>query len=315
LAHSIDSLGSWLVILTLVVALGLVIEYTKHIKNFLVSSFKWVFSGQERPSLTTEVIGGLLITIGVAGEGGVEFRLSTLETSLRKVNDAAFTNLSTLAKTAQKSADKSADAAKQAIGSAQQANDQAGTAKARAEDVGKQTAELRKKNLGLAQQLATVEKAAFPRHLRQKEFSEYVKPFKGFPVIIETISDFEARRTASLIYTGIHMAEWQVAPVAVRVDPLSVVDFFFPGVMIDENCGPDPALDWRSPPEEAKKSNELWGACTKAYESLLDGLNENGIEARGQGFDMRNRPRNIILVRVSLKPMPGQPREKLISGP
>jgi hypothetical protein len=316
LENCINSLGHQLVFWTLVVAAGLVVEYTKPIKAFLVSVFKWTFGPGSRPHLDHVIIGGLLITIGVAAEGLVEFRASRAETDLRAANDKAFTELSTLTKNARNDARTAQQSASDATGFATKAGEEAKTANKLARAVEKQSRELRAKNLELAQELASIEKAAFPRRLRQKEFATKLKPFKGFPVSVETIADFEARRTATLIQTGLHMADWQAAPVVVRMDPNSVPDFFFPGVMIEESCEPDPALDRPgSSFEEKKKSDELWQACAEASESLVKGLNENGIEAHGPRPDPIRLPHNAIRVRVALKPMPGQPPENLIVTP
>lgn len=245
----------------------------------------------------------ILVIAGIAGE-----LLATVRTS--QLSGLVIANIEEQAGDAKTSADKAAQAADRANSSARQANIEAKVAKERAEDVGKQAAELRKQNLELAQKLATIEKGSFPRHLRQKEFAEKLKLFKSFPVLVETISDFEAERTAVLINTGIGMAGWQVNPVRVRTDSAIIEDFFFPGVMVEMNCGNEPGLDLlNSSFEERKRSFELFKACTDATESLLGGLRENGIEARGPRYG--NMPHNTIRVRVALKPVPGQPPENL----
>src|SRR6267378_8530573 len=93
LERAVDSLECWLVIWTIVVAAGLVVEYTKDVKNFLVAGFKWLFCSGTRPTLTATIFGAFLITGGVIGEGWIEFRASKVQTDLRKANDAALANL------------------------------------------------------------------------------------------------------------------------------------------------------------------------------------------------------------------------------
>jgi hypothetical protein len=83
LEATIDSLGSQLAVWTAIVALGLLIEYARPIKDFVVSCFRWVFRSGLRPSLSHVVVGGLLITIGVTMECSIEYRASRAETELR----------------------------------------------------------------------------------------------------------------------------------------------------------------------------------------------------------------------------------------
>jgi hypothetical protein len=53
-------------------------------------------SSAVRLQLTPTLIGALLITGGVVGEGWIEFRASILQTSIRAQNDAAFAGLGAL---------------------------------------------------------------------------------------------------------------------------------------------------------------------------------------------------------------------------
>jgi hypothetical protein len=71
---AITSLHNQLVFWTIIVAIGLVVEYAKPIKLFLVEALQWLFLKGKSPSLTASIIGGVLITIGVSMEGLVEFR-------------------------------------------------------------------------------------------------------------------------------------------------------------------------------------------------------------------------------------------------
>lgn len=76
---SFDCWSFWLLIATLIVVVGLVVEYFPDIRKLLT----------ERPidrMLLIEMIGGVLVTVGVAGELGVQFFQSAAETSLRDAN-------------------------------------------------------------------------------------------------------------------------------------------------------------------------------------------------------------------------------------
>jgi len=145
LEKCINSLGHWLVFWTLLVAAGLIVEYTKPIKDFVVSVFRWIFTSGNKPHLDHVIIGGLLITIGVAAEGWIEFRTSRAETDLRKVTDAAFADLSSLAKNARNDAMAAQQSAKDATGYANEAKGRALEVAAQAEELRRRTSELNTK--------------------------------------------------------------------------------------------------------------------------------------------------------------------------
>jgi hypothetical protein len=227
---------------------------------------------------------------------------------------------------AKNAADHAEQASGKASGTASRADKEAGRANQKVIAVGKDAEELRQKTRALSQELSAAEKAALPGRLQQQPFAAQLKPLNGFLVLIETIPDFEARRSAEIIRGALRMADWLVPPVVVRLDEKSVQDFFFPGVMVEDTCGPNPALDneLRSAPrssedfarireymEQQRKSVALWKACTTAAGRLVTELNANGIEAHGPRPD-NNMPLNTIRVRVALKPMPGNPPENLI---
>jgi hypothetical protein len=92
LNSTIASLHHQLVFWTIVVAIGLVIEYAKPIKNFFVDTFRWLLCGAKRPHLTAAIVGGILITIGVMMEGLIEFRASDTETKLADANERSLTD-------------------------------------------------------------------------------------------------------------------------------------------------------------------------------------------------------------------------------
>jgi hypothetical protein len=74
LETSLDSLAAWLLFWTALVVVGLIIEY--------VPEFVELRRDVKRKKLFT-LVGGVLITVGVAGELAVEFKASRVETTLR----------------------------------------------------------------------------------------------------------------------------------------------------------------------------------------------------------------------------------------
>lgn len=78
LEASFDSWSNWLAFWTVLVVLGLVIEYQPDIaKAWKSRTLDW--------STLPTVVGGFLITVGVAGELGVQFGSSTVEEQLRSI--------------------------------------------------------------------------------------------------------------------------------------------------------------------------------------------------------------------------------------
>lgn len=77
LERSIDKLGAWMELFTFLVVLGLLAEYGPEILAD-IKAHRW-------PSLA--LAGGLLITVGVAGELAIEFFAGRKETDLREINN------------------------------------------------------------------------------------------------------------------------------------------------------------------------------------------------------------------------------------
>jgi hypothetical protein len=76
LERSLDSLGAWLTVWTALVVVGLIVEFGEDLRELIVERpFKW--------RLLRGMVGGLLITVGVAGELFVQFKAAKAETELR----------------------------------------------------------------------------------------------------------------------------------------------------------------------------------------------------------------------------------------
>jgi len=101
LEASLGSLELWLALMTGLVVIGLVLEYWHEIPEVidnLKRSWSW------KPLCI--IAGAILITVGVAGELGIQFVASGKETELRKANDAVFAGLNVEAATAREEASK-----------------------------------------------------------------------------------------------------------------------------------------------------------------------------------------------------------------
>ena len=84
LESSLDSWGAWLTVATALVVAGLLIEYWHPFWDFFeqwrrpAAAFPW--------KMLMELAGGILVTVGVAGELYATYRASRIETNLRENN-------------------------------------------------------------------------------------------------------------------------------------------------------------------------------------------------------------------------------------
>jgi hypothetical protein len=298
---SLSPLGRWELIEYLGEAVVIVGVLTEYLAEFHVLQKE----EQKVQRRKLAKLGSLILLAGLAVELSGVVRTSQL-------SGALIAALNTDIGSAQASADAAATDASLARQSAQDANKALAKAQAQLQQIEQGETVLRNKNLELAQNLATLEKGTFPRNLRQKEFAEKIKSTKGPSVFIETISDFEARRTASIIASGIDMAKpnWRVNSLTIRTDEKALVDFFFPGVLVSFNC-----WDLRVTVPDVKRAKE----CTDAVGLFINALNSNGITI---GWPEKhippvanpdsNLPSDTILVRVGMKPVPGEPLGNLV---
>jgi hypothetical protein len=314
LERAIDSLGNWLVFWTIIVALGLVVEYTKDVKDFLVAGFKWLFCSGTRPTLTVTIVGALLITSGVIGEGLIEFRASNAETLLREANDGAFTNLGTLAANAKKSSDDAADDASRANASAQRANKEALIAKARAEDVEKQADELSEKTSELAKNLADAQNAELaerkkvlelenslaPRELFIERYADRtsnideLKQFGATQALVQYIPDFEAERAARFLASALEMSNWKIS----GVEPTK--EYVFDGVQV-ERYQPPSLEDPITHPETFPLVAAL-DMSQRACDAIINFLSDSNWRSKPRvAFGI---PPGSVRIRVGFKPNP-----------
>jgi hypothetical protein len=112
LESSLDHWGWWILGSTFVVVLGLVIEYWEPITEFIdewrrpAAAFPW--------KKFVELTGGILVTIGVAGELGFTYKASRTETKLRENNHQIEESLNASTQTAASAANRAEASANEA---------------------------------------------------------------------------------------------------------------------------------------------------------------------------------------------------------
>jgi hypothetical protein len=188
LESSLDHLGNWLLIATALVVLGLVLEYFHQIPESIRE-----FKRKRSWGPICIIAGGLLITVGVAGELVVQNVASRQETALRKANDELFTDLNTEAAKARKDA---------------------GDAIERASVIEKEAARLSKE--AEDERMARVElerKVAWRRIFKseQPKAASGIKRFAGQSALIScSATDQEAKSFSADIAAILHQAGWDV---------------------------------------------------------------------------------------------------------
>ncbi len=126
LEKSLDSLGVLLAVWTALVVVGLIVEFAEDLRELITERpFKW--------RLLRTMVGGLLITIGVAGELFIQFRASKVETELRTDSHEVEALLNKQAADANKEAADARNEAGNAIKQAAQATRDAAVARRDAE--------------------------------------------------------------------------------------------------------------------------------------------------------------------------------------
>jgi hypothetical protein len=197
LESALDGLGVWLLVATVLVVLGLVLEYFHQIPE---SIREYKTNRSWGPIFI--ILGGILITLGVAGELFVQHLASGKETALRKANDQLFAQLNSEAAQARKDAGD-------AIESAAKADERASANE-------KESARLSK--IAEAERLERIrlEAAVAPRGLtldQQKRIADEVQKFRRHAVLVSSYgldgeaSELAAQVISSLRSVGITVAD------------------------------------------------------------------------------------------------------------
>jgi hypothetical protein len=133
LERYLDSLGVWLTVWTALVVVGLIVEFAEDLKELIAERpFRWrLFRG---------IVGGLLITVGVAGELFVQFKAAKVETELRADSHEIEARLNKEAADANKQAADARNESANAFSQAAQAMRDAAVARRDAESLKLETA-------------------------------------------------------------------------------------------------------------------------------------------------------------------------------
>jgi hypothetical protein len=212
------------------------------------------------------------------------------------------TNATTLAGQATTASKRAADEARKAEGAASNAQDLSRSASKQAVSLREETSalgvDIKQAKLAaadLSKQLAETEEAVRSRNLDQQKFASELRTIAPVPVRIETISDFEARRAGLVIKSALALV-WPKDDISfvIRTDPASDVKFFLPGVSVTDTCGPTAHF-------------ASWKRCVDTEKAVMQALDDSGIHSEQMApTDESEIPQGSLLIRVGLRPMPGE---------
>lgn len=305
LESSSDSLSGWLFFFTSLVVIGLIIEYG-HVFWGLLTRRKLEAKHWQ------EVLGGVLITAGVAGELFVQPLEKGIEQKLRSANhliEASLIKSAEEAKAKAKDLEHGIAASNRSAAAARldaaRADERAAVANAKAEGLRAAVAAskieqarlvlttegLRKENLKAAERLEAekrerlnAEKHLAPRDVgEQYSFGQALGKFEGMRVILDVVTDAECRRLADMLETVMVLAQWKF----VNHPPMD--EGMIPGGVV---------IEYR-PNFFGNKEDRSEGAAR----ALADMLNERNIFAQAIPVSPIAQP-NVIHVTIGLKPSP-----------
>jgi len=286
LEKSLDSLEFWLAVATLLVVVGLVLEYWHDIKDLLKTRpVKW--------KSVQQIVGAILVTVGVAGELGVQYKASTVETKLRSASHAVESILNA-----------SAESAKSTAAGFQ---NQIAEAEARAAEA---------RSMAAAEQLerAKLEAIVAPRSLsveQQRLIRISLRRFSGHPAV--TVSSYGLDGEGAVIgaqIISVIRAATGIAPVDRRANFISTGGFES-GIQIR---GPNSERDFMSALEMALTSIGKLKEVNINGPSFRPGASMGGPSTMGGpasiggggGIVPANVPTNgPVSIMVGIKPLPG----------
>lgn len=252
-----------------------------------------------------DVVTTLLVGLGVLGEAGASMRLAFINSQLRSRTSELRGDSDQLLALVTQEAGSAAKSAHDAALDARNAKADAGEAKETANDaIGaarKASEEIAGLDTGLSEAKKRAEelrKALLPRSFNQSAVADALRPFGPHEAIIETISDFECRRTAELIGSSLTMANWNVS-LKVRFDTGTIDDFFFSGIEIHGNCVA-PVFEGTNAQYEEEKG------CGKLEDALPEALTSSGLPDAHKSWPGSSIPFNSFLIRVGMRRIPGE---------
>jgi hypothetical protein len=308
LERSLDSLTVWLFISTLLVVVGLVVEYGHDVKELFTS----------RPSsrkLAQTVVGGILITGGVTGELIAQFKASRVETELRANSHQIEALLNKEAGDARANAGNAVERASNAEGNLAKANERAANALKSAE-IARKDAEAFRLDIAKANERAAnaereaarlnkiaederlarlkIEEKMAPRHLtteQQRTIASKLRRFAGQGVNLYVHSgDTEIEGIARDIVMALgtpNGAHWVVSSVLERPDRT------IPGILVELRGADAAARDAAVALVSTLNDERIFAAGPQPTESI-----ERHTVVRGDGSNM-NAP---IVITIGKKP-------------
>jgi hypothetical protein len=234
LESSLDSIEFWLFLSTLAVVVGLLVEYWFPLWELIEALRKRPFPWK----LVLEIVGGVLVTIGVAGELWFQSRASKVETTLRSDSHQIEGILNKQAADAQGEA---AEARKEAEGFESQIAD----AERGAE-------QLRKDAEGERLARVTIEAKVAWRHLTEKQKSEIATSLGDFSNQEGGSFWFEAGDTEAAIFASDIAESLKAAHIVVQ-PPASMVVMRESGKFGDPIKPPDTGVILQSTKDERSR--------------------------------------------------------------
>jgi len=325
LQSSADKDFTWLLIMTGVVAAGVLFEAPEVLHEFR----KWCISEKNERTLVPvwSLIGIILVAVGVAGEGILEGAVGSADTKIRNFENglisetrrqtadaleraAKLENTTQALKTEAEVAKGEAAKSKQQLAAVQEATAEAerGTAIAQAAAAkagqGAAVAKTRADEERMA--LLQLENDISPRLIdRPTRFSETMRTFKGihFATIVINDADLETRLTARQLNELFTEAGWTLDP---SLESLANAPAQEQGLLLEYN--PNPAA-FRDIP-----SND---GTYKAAQAVFDVLQTNKMHVymwpRGLSVTKPALPLGTLILHVGLKPAgraPGEARSQ-----
>jgi hypothetical protein len=183
LDRSLDGLRNWLTFWTFVVAIGLVLEYRKQLWQIILIGVRisllrsTPFERCALKKLSVHALGGILVTLGVAGELWIEFRSSRVENDLRIASAKVIADLNNEAGDARLAAGQAIARAAAAVGDAGRANERASANEKEAARLNRLAQEERLKRVKIEERIAgwRLDSKA------QKRLTDKLRAFSGTP--------------------------------------------------------------------------------------------------------------------------------------
>jgi hypothetical protein len=213
LEGSLDSVEWWLASATFLVVVGLILEYWHAVRE-LVENIK------ARPPFPwkklQEIIGGILVTVGVAGELALQFHASTIETDIRSKTHQIEGLLNKKAGDAELSAAEANKAAKGFESQIAESNARVKVAEARIAAAELQTKQEERQRVALQKQVGWRNLTAAQR----SALANSVSRFSGYEVNcnVSGLSDGEQLSLCIDIMQTLRNAGWKIAVVSNNVE-------------------------------------------------------------------------------------------------